>query len=69
MEVSRIDTILDILGAVENNQLHAIESEKATAYIDLLLAMGMLEQGLTEYAITAYGKECLKRALELDELL
>ncbi|MCK5659988.1 MAG: hypothetical protein KAH86_01415 [Methanosarcinales archaeon] len=69
MEISRIDTILDILGAVENNQLHAIESERATAYIDLLLAMGMLEQESTQYAITDYGKECLKRAFELDELL
>ena len=69
MEISRIDAILDILDAVENNQLHAIESERATAYIDLLLAMGMLEQELTQYAITDYGKECLKRAFELDELL
>ena len=69
MEVGRIDTILDILGAVENDQLHTIESERTIAYINLLLEMGMLEQESTQYAITAYGKECLQRAFELDEML
>lgn len=69
MELNRIDTILDILGAAQSNQLHILESETEIACIDFLLATGMLEQKSTQHNITAYGTEYLKRATELNEIL
>ena len=69
MEFNRIDTILDILDAAQNNQLHTLESETEIACIDFLLATGMLEQKFTQHNITAFGTEYLKRAIELNKIL
>lgn len=69
MEFNRIDTILDILDAAQNNQLYTLESETEIACIDFLLATGMLEQKSTQHNITAYGTEYLKRAIELNKIL
>lgn len=69
MEFNRINTILDILDAAQNNQLHTLESETEIACIDFLLTTGMLEQKSTQHNITAYGTEYLKRAIELNEIL